>query len=393
MNAPRNDPVTPSRRHWLGWTLAALVVAALVVLGWRSVAQRSAEQAARQSRPEAPVIALAPQDVAVVQQRRFQAEVPISGTLQAVHTATVKARVAGDLRDFSVREGDAVQAGQLIARIAPAEYDARLQQAEQQARASDAQAAVAQRQYDNNRALVDEGFISRTALANSRADLDAARANAKAAQAAAAAARKTLEDTQLSAPIAGQIAQRHVAPGDYVAPGAPVADIVDLDTLELRVPLSPSDSMAVRTGQHARVTVEGSPTPLDATVVRINPSTQAGSRSVLAYLQVPAADGLRQGLFAQGVLATGERDALLVPLSAIRSDRPQPYVQLVTTEPDGSRRIAHRNVTTGARTTVDGQTLVAVTGLADGDLVLRAAAGSLGQGTRVRLLDSNPSPD
>lgn len=386
MNPSSNDHVKPGRRHGLAWTLAVLVVAALVALGWRNVAQRSAQQAAQQSRPEIPVIELAPQDVATVQERDFEAQLPISGTLQAVHTATVKARVAGDLRDFSVREGDAVQAGQLIARIEPAEYDARLRQAEQQVRASNAQAAVVQRQFDNNRALVDEGFISETALANSRADLDAALANARAAQAAAQAVRKTLEDTRLAAPIAGQIAQRHVAPGDYVAPGTPVVDIVDLSTLELQVPLSPADAMAVRTGQRARVTVEGLGTPMAATVARVNPSTQAGSRSVLAYLRLAAADGLRQGLFAQGVLTTGRQRALLVPLSAVRSDQPQPYVQLVATGQDDSHHIEYRRVTPGAQTTVDGQALVAVTGLADGALVLRAAAGSLDAGTRVRII-------
>lgn len=386
MTLPPTDPTHAGRRHWLGWTLAVLALVALVALGWRNVAQRSAQQAAQQARPEAPVMELAPQDVATAQEMDFQAELPITGTLQAVRTATVKARVAGDLHDFSVREGDAVQAGQLIARIEPAEYDARLRQAEQQQRASDAQAAVAQRQFDNNRALVAEGFISETALANSRAELDAALANARAAQAAAQAVRKTLQDTRLLAPIAGQVAQRHVAPGDYVVPGTPVADIVDLSTLELQVPLSPGDAMAVRVGQHARITVEGAATPMDATVARVNPSTQAGSRSVLAYLQLAAADGLRQGLFAQGVLATGRQRALLVPLSALRSDQPQPYVQLVATAPDGSQHVEHRRVEPGAQATVDGQALVAVTGLAEGELVLRAAAGSLDAGTRVRVI-------
>lgn len=386
MNRPASSPHDHRRRRWLPWLLVLLGLAAVAVLGWRNVATRQAQREAQQSAPRTAVMELAPQDIARAQTHRFRAELPISGTLQAVHSTTVKARVAGDIRDFSVREGDTVDAGQLIARVEPTEYDARLRQAEQQAQASQAQARVAQRQYDNNRALVDEGFISKTALANSRADLDAALANARAAQAATEAARQTLRDTRLTAPITGQISQRLVAAGDYVAPGTPVVDIVDLSELELQVPLSPADSVQVRAGQQARLTVEGSAQPVTATVDRINPSTQAGSRSVLAYLRIGNPEGLRQGLFAQGVLTTREQEGLLVPATAIRNDQPKPYVQIVTASEAG-QRIAYQPVSPGVHTTVDGQPMVVVTGLDEDTVVLRAAAGRLAEGTPVRVID------
>ena len=79
---------------------------------------------------------------------------PFTGTLKAVHSAAVKARVAGELRELELREGDPVRAGQLLARIDATEALARVQQAEQQALASEAQQGIAQRQHDNNQALV-----------------------------------------------------------------------------------------------------------------------------------------------------------------------------------------------------------------------------------------------
>ncbi|CAM5785788.1 MAG: efflux RND transporter periplasmic adaptor subunit [Burkholderiales bacterium] len=365
--------------------LALLALLAAAALAWRGIRPRQAVQQAQSAPAPAPVIELRALDLATVQPRELALEVPLSGTLRAVHSAMVKARVPGELQGLTLREGDRVQAGQVIARVESTEYDDRLRQAQQQASAAQAQVDIAQRQYDNNRALVDQGFISRTALDASAASLDAARANLRAAQAGAGVARKSVADTVLRAPIGGQIAQRLAQPGERVAPDTRIVEIVDASQLELEAALSPADSVAVRVGQRATLQVEGASVPVVATVARINPSTQAGSRSVMVYLTVQPAPGLRQGLFAQGQLAVGQERALAVPLAAVRTDKPQPYVQVVEGEGEQAR-IAHRTVTPGARAAAEGETWVAVTGLAAGDRVLRAAAGALRAGTRVRLV-------
>ena len=361
-------------------TLVLLVLAAIALLGWRGYSARQAAQKAQAAPVQAPVIELSAIDLATAQVRELSAGLPITGTLKAVNSAVVKARVPGELRDLTVREGDTVQAGQVIARVEPTEYAERLRQAHLQAEAAKSQVAIAQRQYDNNAALVSQGFISKTALDNSLASLATAQANHRAALAGAEVVRKSLADTVLRAPIGGQVAQRLAQPGERVAPEARIVEIVDLSRLELEAPLSPADSVAVRVGQPATLSIEGVPQPVQATVARINPSAQAGSRSVLAYLSVAAQPGLRQGLFARGQLATGQVRALAVPLSAVRTDTPLPYVQVVEGD-----RIAHRTVQTGVRGQVDGELWVAVQGVADGVRVLRGAAGVLREGTQVKL--------
>ncbi|MFM7341869.1 MAG: efflux RND transporter periplasmic adaptor subunit, partial [Betaproteobacteria bacterium] len=157
----------------------------------------------RQVRPEpaaaaAPsLVELAPTDLLTVQAIELRTGLPISGSLKATQTALVKARVAGELQGLTVREGDAVRAGQTLARIDPTEYQARLRQAQQQADAAKAQVDIAQRQLDNNRALVAQNFISQTALEASLSNLQVAQANHRAALAAAEVARKGLDDTVL----------------------------------------------------------------------------------------------------------------------------------------------------------------------------------------------------
>ena len=373
------------KRKALWW--AVLAVALLAGLwGWQRYTPKQAKAPAAVQRAE-PVVELAAADLARVQARELLQSVPLSGSLRAVNAAMVRVRVPGELQGLTVREGDSVRAGQELAHIDPTESRARLQQAREQADAARAQIDLAQRQFDNNRALVDQGFISRTALEASQSNLAAAHANHKAVLAALELARKSLDDSVLRAPIAGVVSQRLAQPGERLPIDARVVEIVDPRQLELEATLTAADSVRLRVGQTAVLDVEGAPGRITARVTRINPSAQAGSRSVVAYLSVQAQAGLRQGLFAQGQVETGRVQALAVPLSAVRNDKPSAYVQLIEAE-----RIVHRAVQTGVRSADEGDTLVAVEGLPAGALVLRGHVGALREGTRVKLSSAASAP-
>lgn len=306
--------------------------------------------------------------------------VPISGPLTAVHSAFVKVRVPGELQGLTVQEGDTVKTGQVLAHIDPTESQARLNQARQQAQAAQAQQAIAQRNFDNNRALVTQGFISSTALQSSQAALDAAQANLAAAQAGTDLAAKSLDDSVLRAPISGQVAQRLAQPGERVGVESRVLEIVDNSRLELQASLSAADSLLVKVGQQASLRIEGTEQTLQAQVARINPSATPGSRAVMVYLRITAQAGLRQGLFAEGTLATATLKTLALPLSAVRTDKPQPYLQLVH-----EGQIQHQNVQTGVRSLRDGETFVAISDVPEGAVVVAGKVGVLRPGTRVTL--------
>jgi len=358
---------------------AALVLLALVLAAGRALGKRQPAAAAAAA-PAA--LELAPTDLVKAQTVEMELGLPVSGTLKAVNSAVVKARVAGELQGLVVREGDAVQAGQLLGRIDPTEYQARLQQAQQQADAARAQMDIAQRQYDNNKALVDQNFISRTALDTSLANLQAAQATHRAALAAADVARKAVDDTLLRAPLAGLVSQRLAQPGERLPIDAKVLEIVDLGRLELEASVGAAESLLLRTGQRAQLRLEGSDAPVQATLVRINPSAQAASRSVLAYLAIDGAKAgvpLRQGLFAQGTLGAGRQTVVAVPVSAVRVDKAQPYMQLLA---DG--RVAHQAVNLGERGSVAEQDMVEVN-LPAGTQVIAGAVGPLREGVPVRV--------
>ena len=148
-------------------------------------------------------------------------------------------------------------------------------------------------------------------------------------------------------------------------------EIVDLSRLELEATLSAADSMDVRVGQEAALQIEGSAKPVLAKVARINPSAQAGSRSVLAYLAIADASGPAPGPVRAGHAGHwAGRRALAVPLSAVRTDKPAPYVQVVE-----NNQVAHKSVEPGARGDAGKEVMVAVKGLEPGAVVIKGNVG------------------
>lgn len=371
------------------WGLVALLAAVALGYGlWRKSSTPHAPPPVVKA-ATAAFMDIKPTDVITAQTQTLVQSLPISGNLKALNTVVVKARVAGEILELNGREGDSVKAGQVVARIDPTEYQRRLRQAEQQADAAKTQIDIAKRQYDNNKALVDQGFISKTTLDTSYATLAGAEATYNAALAGADVARKTLEDAVLRAPISGQVAARLAQPGERASIDARLLDIVDLGSLELEATLSPADSVDVRVGQEAWLNMEGRSEPIKAMVKRINPNVQSNSRSVLVYLGLQNTSGLRQGMYGQGALKLRQSQAIALPLDAVRTDKPQPYVQLIEKD-----KVVHHIVTTGTRGQLLGQAdsvvWVSVQGLPANSQVLPASVGALREGMLIRL--ASPAP-
>ena len=368
--------------RWLKWAIAIVMLAVILVLIGKGMSGRKEAKATADAALDAKrvnvSIELTPSDVFTAKSIILSQGLPISGSLKAASSAVVKAKVAGELRGLAVREGDAVKAGQLLATIDTTEYAARLNQAQRQADAAKAQVDIAQRGFDNNQALVNQNFISKTALETSLATLQGAKANYEAALAGVDVTLKALDDTRVIAPISGVVAVRTSQTGERVGIDARIVEIVDLSRLELEASLAAGDSVVVRAGQTAVLQVEGTAKTVAARVIRVNPTATAGSRSVLVYLALESVQGLRQGLFAQGTLATGAAQTLAIPANSVRTDKPSPYVQVVE-----DKKVVHKTVTLGSRGEYAGAQYVAVQGVAENAILLQGNVGAVREGVAV----------
>ncbi len=323
---------------------------------------------------------LAPADVAVVEQRALSRSLPLSGSLTPLVQATVKSRVSGDVLEVLVREGQTVGKGEVLARIdirnLGAQYDAQ-RAALEKARAD---LALARTNRDTSAKMLEQKFISQNAYDSAQSAYDAAAASVRVAEAQARLAQIGLDDAVVRAPIAGVVSQRLAQPGEKVSPDSPLLAIVDLGHLELEAPAPASEIPAVRIGQAASFKVGGYGERLFAArVERINPATDAGTRSIKLYLSVDNADGaLRGGMFAQGELVLDQSaPSPTVPTSAIRSDSGVNYVLAVD-----QGKLVRRTVTLGLRT--DDNSFVEVRdGVALGTQVLAAKIDTLNDGSTI----------
>lgn len=372
-----------------GWAAAGVVLAAVagtaVWMVQRLPAGAGTAQAAV-GRPgpaaSAPPLDFRPDELVRPVQAALPRSLEFSGPLVAPQTAVLRAKAAGTLTALAVAEGDRVRAGQLLGRIDIAELGSRI--AERGALLASARATLAQaeRSHASNERLAAQNFISPNALDGSRAQLDTARAALAAAQAALDTTRAAQRDAVLLAPIAGVVAKRQALPGEQVAVEQPVLTLVDLRRLELAGSVGTHEVALLVPGMAVQLQVEGLDAPIAATLARIAPAAEPGTRAigVTVALDNPG-ERLRAGQYALArVLLPDDRPRLLLPLAAVTSSAGQAQVWAIA---DG--RLVKRAVTLGRRDEAGGRVEV-LSGLAADATVLAARFDQLREGAAARVL-------
>ncbi|MFM7503429.1 MAG: efflux RND transporter periplasmic adaptor subunit [Betaproteobacteria bacterium] len=326
-----------------------------------------------------------PMDWVTVKPTLLASYVPLTGSVRAVDSATVKAKVAGELRSLSVREGMAVNKGDIIGQIDTTDYELRIQERQAQLRQAEAQLLTAQRNADANRQLVARGFISENSSANTVSALDAAKAARDTVQFQLDQALKALGDTRLIAPISGMVAERYALPGEKLSPDNKVLSIVSTEKLEAELAVPAQDLVGVQIGQRLDLHVEGVDTPQAAKVLRINPATSGSSRNVMVYLRLegPDTSKLRIGAFAQGLLPLKSKGGVLaVPFNAVRDQGGRQAVWVVR-----QGKLEEQLVRTGIRDdrakAPNGALgmIQILEGLNEGDAVIATALGTSSSGS------------
>ena len=372
------------RNKLLPMVLGLAVLALAVLVGAGAMVRKASGSrqppAAVAPAPAANVIELLQADVVAADIHDLRVTLPLSGSLRALNQAAVKAKVSGEVRDVLVREGEPVRSGQVIVRIDPTEYQAKVTQARGQMLAQRGQYENARQTYERNRDLVGRGFISKTAFDKFQSELDVARANLDAAEGGLAVAQKALSDTVVKSPLDGMVAVRSVQPGEKVSPDTALLEVVDLRVLELEAPVPMGDVGRVAIGQPVQLDVEGAGR-FEGKLVRINPAVTQGTRSIMVYVRVDNPEHrLRAGMFAQGGLVLGQRAGVVsVPITAVRTEGERAFVYVIE-----NGVLAERPVQLGIRDDSTGLVEIAG-GLASGAQVVRSNLGTLRVGSQVRL--------
>jgi RND family efflux transporter MFP subunit len=377
------DATTSSNNRWTrkrGLVVLLAAVAGAVAWYFMHAAEPSAPTAIVAAAP----LQLANVDIAVAEMRVLSRVLPLAGSMAPVVQATVKSKVGGEIEQLTVREGQDVRAGEVIARIdtrnLQAQYD-RERAAVDKARA-DLDLATLNR--EKNRVLLTQRYISQNTFEQTESAYAGSVASVKLAEANARLAKINLDDAVVRAPFTGTIARRLVQPGEAVTPDSSIVTLVDLRELLLEAAAPADEIPAVNIGQPVHFKVGGfGQRQFDGEVQRISPTTNAGSRAITLYVAVPNSDrALKGGMFAQGelVLSTGN-SVLSIPAAAVKYESAVPVVYTLD-----NHTIGRRQVTLGIQR--EGNDYVEVrAGLQDGERVIVADVGERKAGSAAVVRD------
>jgi RND family efflux transporter MFP subunit len=302
-----------------------------------------------------------------------------SGEVRARIETTLGFRIAGKIVERRVDAGTAVKAGQVLARLDPADAGLQATQAE-------AQRALAAADVARYRDLRAKNFISASAL-------DARETAFKAAEAQAALAKNQASYTSLVADRAGVIGQVLAEPGQVVSAGQPVFRLAPDGEREIAVALPEGEVSTFKLGQAAEVTLwatQGAGTkPLAGRLREVSPVADPVTRTYAARVSLKDADPLLPlGMSATVRFPTGAPGAtrLTVPLTAIFQQGNQPAVWKVMRSGipgDGAGDTVSLQAVTVAAYTDSGAVVVA--GLSGGERIVAAGVNLLTAGEKVRI--------
>lgn len=381
-------PAAPTTRRRMRWSIPLVAIVLIGTAGGSWLALHAKNTGAMEEKDDkglnkkVDTYELAAGDIAAIEARELRVVLPVSGTLTALNQATVKAKVAADVRETLVPEGVKVARGQVVMRLDTADLQARL--ATQQAAQEEAKArlALAQKNHDSNLALLKQKFISQNAFDTAQNSVELAQAGMKSATSQLDIARRALDDAVVRAPIDGIISKRFVQPGEKAVPDMPLFAMVDLAQLILEAQVPAGEIPRVQTGQDVAFKVDGFPgRSFSGKVARINPAAEAGSRAMTVYIAVNNADGaLRSGMFAKGGI-TLEKTAVmpLLPLAALRQENGANVVYKIE-----GRKVVAQPIKLGLRNEDEGMAEIA-SGLARGDRVLIVKLDGVKPGSAVKL--------
>lgn len=288
--------VTIARRTMMVILPIAVIVGAFFMLGVLNATRPKPEK------KDGPPNAIAVQ-VAEAETRETRLSITVQGEARPRIQSVLAAQAAGRIvwADASFAEGGSFRSGQTLLRVDPADY--RLAVIRANAQVAQAREGVAREEAEGEIARKDWETLGKgeaSPLALREPQLAQARATLAAAEAQLRGAQLDLERTDVRAPFAGRLMKKRANVGDYVAPGAPVADVFSTDTMDVRIPLTDADldtlqipvgfvAGSARAGPPAHLTasVAGQPRRWEGRLVRVEAAIDPQTRLVYGIVEVP----------------------------------------------------------------------------------------------------------
>jgi membrane fusion protein, multidrug efflux system len=339
---------------------ALLLTALLLLTGCKGVADGPPATEAKES-PAIPV------EIAVPERGDVFAVYTGTASLETDADALVVAKVAGQVVEILVEEGERVKKDQVLARLDGDRLRLEMERAQ-------ANLAKLEQEYNRSVQLHEQGLVSAGAFENLKYDLDALRAAYRLAQ---------LEHsyTYIRAPIAGVVSQRHLRIGNTISASEPAFQVTELDLLIAYIHIPEREFRRLERDQAAELRLDAIPGQrFMARVQRISPIVDPATGTFKVTLEVPSQDArLKPGMFGRfDIVWDVRRDALLVPRVAIIDDDVSDSL-FVIVDGKAERRSVRTGYTRGAQVEI-------LEGLEGDEQVVILGQAGLRDGARVEIV-------
>ncbi len=328
---------------------------------------------------ERETLALGPRPVKVaqVERRDFHPTVNTTGTLVPKRHAELPALVGGKIAELPVDVGSRVRRGDLLFQVRTVDYELALQRAEANFTEAEVAVAAAVREKERLDNLFAEGSATDQMRDLAVTDRDRAQAAMQQARAAREQAEQALRDCTLRAPYDGVVTARYREPGEFIAEGDPVLEIMDVSLLHAELELPERYAGLIPLGSAVSLRLQHRDEVIEGEVSTINPKIETSTRTFVVKVEVDNSDrSLQAGLFCSAFFPLPPQlDQIAVRVDALIRDEGRTTVWVVD---DGV--VSLREIVEGPA--LDGWILVR-SGLDEGDLVVVEGSGGLIEGGEV----------
>ena len=326
------------------------------------------------------------------------------GSIRATLSSDLSSKALGNVKAIHVKEGDRVQAGQLLLEIDAAELDAQVARARGASNEVDSAIAgalaahagaqsqfeLAKSTYDRFRVLRERNSVSaqefdevearfrgaEAELTRAARGVDQARAKRQQVTAETSAANAMYAFGRIRAPFAGIVARKYVDPGSQAAPGMPLLRIDADQSFRFEAAVDDALASSLQPGTRVRIRVGGTDQMIEGSVSEVVPAIDPATRTSIVKIALAAAPSIRSGMYGSALIPTGTRSAITVPAEAVVRRGQLENVWIVGE--DGKARL--RLVRTGLALE---DRIEVLSGLAAGERVIVARPASLAEGVTI----------
>lgn len=258
-----------------------------------------------------------PQLHEVAQQLVYDVE-QIPGSVIAKHNTVVASRVLAQLKSLTVRSGDTIQAGQLIATLDDADLRAQLRAVKAEQQANLAQLSQAKKQLERAQTLQQKGLVAHNQVDEWQTQVNELSAREAALVQQQAGAEVALGYTQVRAPISGTLVARLQEPGAMLNPGTPLVSIYNPAQLQVEVSVREHLLPELAVGERHQISIPAAEATQYATISELVPVADRDARSFTVKLDMQWMQGVIPGMYAVLKLPGNGRQAILIPTSLVQ---------------------------------------------------------------------------